>query len=134
MRKSNLRVVLRAIRCTNMTWNYFRYRILGFSNSELWCSIHESCRVNFPFFLFIIWHYQVRRKDFWLLSTVKRVLKEFIPSLCHDADGLIFQVRFFVLFVYYDMKMLRRVVCFIWPSCMVQSVVFQTRTEMVIVV
>ncbi|CAD6251571.1 unnamed protein product [Miscanthus lutarioriparius] len=33
----------------------------------------------------------VRRKDFWLLSTVKKVLKVFIPSLCHDADGLIFQ-------------------------------------------
>ena len=36
--------------------------------------------------------YQARRKDFWLLHTAKRVLKEFIPSLCHDADGLIFQV------------------------------------------
>lgn len=35
---------------------------------------------------------QVRRKDFWLLSTVTKVLKEFIPKLSHDADGLIFQV------------------------------------------
>ncbi|KAH9608157.1 hypothetical protein KSS87_015409 [Heliosperma pusillum] len=34
---------------------------------------------------------QVRRKDFWLLSTVGKVLKEFIPKLSHDADGLIFQ-------------------------------------------
>lgn len=35
---------------------------------------------------------QVRRKDFWLLSTVTKLLKEFIPKLSHDADGLIFQV------------------------------------------
>jgi hypothetical protein len=36
--------------------------------------------------------YQVRRKDFWLLSTVTKLLKEFIPRLSHDADGLIFQL------------------------------------------
>ena len=36
--------------------------------------------------------YQVRRKDFWLLSTVKKLLKEFIPALSHESDGLIFQV------------------------------------------
>lgn len=35
---------------------------------------------------------QVRRKDFWLLSTVNKLLTEFIPRLSHDADGLIFQV------------------------------------------
>ena len=34
----------------------------------------------------------MRRKDFWLLSTVNKVLKEFIPKLSHEADGLIFQV------------------------------------------
>ncbi|EEF34492.1 mRNA capping enzyme, putative [Ricinus communis] len=34
---------------------------------------------------------EVRRKDFWLLSTVTKLLKEFIPKLSHDADGLIFQ-------------------------------------------
>ncbi|XP_022747225.1 mRNA-capping enzyme-like isoform X3 [Durio zibethinus] len=34
---------------------------------------------------------EVRRKDFWLLSTVNKVLKEFIPKLSHEADGLIFQ-------------------------------------------
>ncbi|XP_072967023.1 uncharacterized protein [Typha angustifolia] len=33
----------------------------------------------------------VRRKDFWLLSTVAKLLKEFIPRLSHAADGLIFQ-------------------------------------------
>ena len=34
----------------------------------------------------------MQRKDFWLLSTVNKVLKEFIPNLSHEADGLIFQV------------------------------------------
>lgn len=34
----------------------------------------------------------MRRKDFWLLSAVEKVLKGFIPSLSHEADGLIFQV------------------------------------------
>lgn len=36
--------------------------------------------------------FRVRRKDFWLLSTVGKLLKEFIPHLSHDADGLVFQV------------------------------------------
>ncbi|GMY25433.1 mRNA-capping enzyme [Fagus crenata] len=35
--------------------------------------------------------FRVRRKDFWLLSTVSKVLKEFIPKLSHESDGLIFQ-------------------------------------------
>ncbi|XP_015894469.3 uncharacterized protein LOC107428455 [Ziziphus jujuba] len=36
--------------------------------------------------------FRVRRKDFWLLTTVNKLLKEFIPrKLSHDADGLIFQ-------------------------------------------
>ncbi|XP_021774796.1 mRNA-capping enzyme-like [Chenopodium quinoa] len=35
--------------------------------------------------------FRVRRKDFWLLSTVRKLLNEFIPNLSHEADGLIFQ-------------------------------------------
>ncbi|XP_010543241.1 PREDICTED: mRNA-capping enzyme isoform X2 [Tarenaya hassleriana] len=35
--------------------------------------------------------FRVRRKDFWLLSAVEKVLKGFIPKLSHEADGLIFQ-------------------------------------------
>ncbi|GAB4833948.1 hypothetical protein Ancab_032195 [Ancistrocladus abbreviatus] len=35
--------------------------------------------------------FRVRRKDFWPLSTVTKLLKEFIPRLSHEADGLIFQ-------------------------------------------
>lgn len=31
-------------------------------------------------------------KGFWLLSTVEKLLKTTIPSLSHEADGLIFQV------------------------------------------
>ncbi|MCH95367.1 mRNA-capping enzyme, partial [Trifolium medium] len=34
---------------------------------------------------------EVRRKDFWLLSTVQKLLREFIKRLSHEADGLIFQ-------------------------------------------
>uniref|UniRef100_A0A803KTR5 mRNA guanylyltransferase n=1 Tax=Chenopodium quinoa TaxID=63459 RepID=A0A803KTR5_CHEQI len=36
--------------------------------------------------------FRVRRKDFWLLSTVGKLLNEFIPNLSHEADGLIFQI------------------------------------------
>ncbi|XP_047332466.1 mRNA-capping enzyme-like isoform X2 [Impatiens glandulifera] len=35
--------------------------------------------------------FRVRRKAFWLLPTVNKLLGGFIPSLSHDADGLIFQ-------------------------------------------
>lgn len=35
--------------------------------------------------------FRVRRKDFWMLSAVGKVLKDFIPRLSHEADGLIFQ-------------------------------------------
>ncbi|XP_004301983.1 PREDICTED: mRNA-capping enzyme-like [Fragaria vesca subsp. vesca] len=35
--------------------------------------------------------FTVRRKGFWLLSTVEKLLKEFIPRLSHAADGVIFQ-------------------------------------------
>ncbi|EES08355.1 hypothetical protein BDA96_05G104000 [Sorghum bicolor] len=51
----------------------------------------ESGAKSNPLYKYDMELFSVRRKDFWLLSTVKKVLKEFIPSLCHDADGLIFQ-------------------------------------------
>ncbi|KAF8394951.1 hypothetical protein HHK36_018890 [Tetracentron sinense] len=44
-----------------------------------------------PYYRYDLESFRVRRKDFWLLSTVTRLLKEFIPRLSHDADGLIFQ-------------------------------------------
>lgn len=34
----------------------------------------------------------MRRKGFWLLSTVTKLLRKFIPGLSHASDGLIFQV------------------------------------------
>lgn len=59
-----------------------------------WITINSSLIFGF---------YQVRRKDFWLLSTVKKLLKEFIPALSHESDGLIFQVgwscRFWLWYV-----------------------------------
>ncbi|PIA46330.1 hypothetical protein AQUCO_01500093v1 [Aquilegia coerulea] len=35
--------------------------------------------------------FRVRRKDFWPLSTVSKILLDFVPKLSHEADGLIFQ-------------------------------------------
>ncbi|KAF7845405.1 mRNA-capping enzyme-like [Senna tora] len=44
-----------------------------------------------PYYRYDLEPFRVRRKDFWLLSTVTKLLKEFIRRLSHDADGLIFQ-------------------------------------------
>ncbi|KAI5663666.1 hypothetical protein M9H77_22989 [Catharanthus roseus] len=44
-----------------------------------------------PYYRYELEPFRVRRKDFWLLSTVNKLLKEFIPKLSHEADGLIFQ-------------------------------------------
>ncbi|XP_057513115.1 uncharacterized protein LOC130795154 isoform X2 [Actinidia eriantha] len=44
-----------------------------------------------PYYRYDLEPFRVRRKDFWLLSTVTKLLKEFIPRLSHEADGLIFQ-------------------------------------------
>ncbi|CAM0874827.1 unnamed protein product [Alopecurus aequalis] len=51
----------------------------------------ESGAKSSPIYRYDMELFSTRRKDFWLLSTAKKVLKVFIPSLCHDADGLIFQ-------------------------------------------
>uniref|UniRef100_A0A0D9XQE2 mRNA guanylyltransferase n=1 Tax=Leersia perrieri TaxID=77586 RepID=A0A0D9XQE2_9ORYZ len=51
----------------------------------------ESGAKSNPMYKYDMELFSVRRKDFWLLSTVTKLLKEFIPSLSHDADGLIFQ-------------------------------------------
>ncbi|XP_074578126.1 uncharacterized protein LOC141834687 isoform X1 [Curcuma longa] len=44
-----------------------------------------------PIYRYDMEPFSVRRKDFWFLSTVTKLLKEFIPRLSHAADGLIFQ-------------------------------------------
>lgn len=33
----------------------------------------------------------MRRKEFWPLTKAKSLINKFIPQLCHEADGLIFQ-------------------------------------------
>ncbi|XP_052476895.1 uncharacterized protein LOC105786527 isoform X4 [Gossypium raimondii] len=52
---------------------------------------HNIYQGRNPYYRFDLEPFRVRRKDFWLLSTVNKVLKEFIPKLSHEADGLIFQ-------------------------------------------
>ncbi|KAK7256866.1 hypothetical protein RIF29_30409 [Crotalaria pallida] len=52
---------------------------------------HERYHGRNPYYRYDLEPFRVRRKDFWLLSTVTKLLKEFIPKLSHDADGLIFQ-------------------------------------------
>lgn len=44
-----------------------------------------------PYYRYDLELFRVRRKDFYLLSTVTKLLKEFIPRLSHASDGLIFQ-------------------------------------------
>ncbi|KAM7521576.1 hypothetical protein LguiA_011478 [Lonicera macranthoides] len=48
-------------------------------------------RSSSPHYRYDLEPFRVRRKDFYLLSTVAKLLKEFIPRLSHAADGLIFQ-------------------------------------------
>ncbi|KAK4775931.1 hypothetical protein SAY87_023892 [Trapa incisa] len=52
---------------------------------------HNIYQSRNPYYRYDLEPFRVRRKDFWLLSTVTKLLKEFIPRLSHDADGLIFQ-------------------------------------------
>ncbi|XP_074570709.1 uncharacterized protein LOC141827381 isoform X1 [Curcuma longa] len=51
----------------------------------------ESDSKGHPIYRYDMEPFSVRRKDFWFLSTVTKLLKEFIPRLSHAADGLIFQ-------------------------------------------
>ncbi|KAI3888786.1 hypothetical protein MKX03_017429 [Papaver bracteatum] len=45
-----------------------------------------------PYYIYDLEPFRVRRKNFWLLSTVTKLLQRFIPKrLSHEADGLIFQ-------------------------------------------
>ncbi|PIA54431.1 hypothetical protein AQUCO_00900761v1, partial [Aquilegia coerulea] len=44
-----------------------------------------------PYYRYDMEPFRVRRKDFWLLSVVTKLLENFIPKLSHEADGLIFQ-------------------------------------------
>ncbi|XP_068338757.1 uncharacterized protein [Pyrus communis] len=44
-----------------------------------------------PYYRYDFELFSVRRKGFWLLSTVTKLLRKFIPGLSHASDGLIFQ-------------------------------------------
>ncbi|KAM7463992.1 hypothetical protein LguiA_032113 [Lonicera macranthoides] len=52
---------------------------------------HNIYQSRNPYYRYDLEPFRVRRKDFWLLSTVTKLLKEFIPRLSHAADGLVFQ-------------------------------------------
>ncbi len=38
--------------------------------------------------------FSVRRKEFWPLTAMQKLLTSFIPNLSHESDGLIFQVGY----------------------------------------
>ncbi|ESW34402.1 hypothetical protein PHAVU_001G149600 [Phaseolus vulgaris] len=44
-----------------------------------------------PYYRYDLEPFSVRRKGFWLLSTVSKLLHKFIPQLSHSSDGLVFQ-------------------------------------------
>uniref|UniRef100_A0A2P2LYM9 mRNA guanylyltransferase n=1 Tax=Rhizophora mucronata TaxID=61149 RepID=A0A2P2LYM9_RHIMU len=68
-------------------WKMLEKEVIEPRNNERQ-SIYQSRN---PYYRYDLEPFRVRRKDFWLLSTVTKLLKEFIPRLSHDADGLIFQ-------------------------------------------
>ena len=51
------------------------------------------CQSRNSYYRYVLESSRMWRKDFWLISTVPKILKEFIPRLSHEADGLIFQGR-----------------------------------------
>ncbi|GLT37567.1 hypothetical protein SLA2020_118780 [Shorea laevis] len=68
-------------------WKMLEEEVIGPRNYERQ-NIYQSRN---PYYRYDLEPFRVRRKDFWLLSTVTKLLKEFIPKLSHAADGLIFQ-------------------------------------------
>ncbi|XP_024027932.1 mRNA-capping enzyme isoform X1 [Morus notabilis] len=68
-------------------WKMLEKEVIEPRNQER----HSIYQSRNPYYRYDLEPFRVRRKDFWLLSTVTKLLKEFIPRLSHDADGLIFQ-------------------------------------------
>ncbi|XP_077225488.1 uncharacterized protein LOC143858668 [Tasmannia lanceolata] len=68
-------------------WKLLEKEVIEPRNNERSNIIHSRN----PYYRYDMEPFRVRRKDFWLLSTVTKLLKEFIPKLSHEADGLIFQ-------------------------------------------
>ncbi|XP_024013892.1 mRNA-capping enzyme isoform X2 [Eutrema salsugineum] len=63
-------------------WNMAQSEVINVRNAEK----HKSHCYRYDLEPFGVWI-----KGFWLLSTVEKILKNTIPSLSHEADGLIFQ-------------------------------------------
>ncbi|XP_010423938.1 PREDICTED: mRNA-capping enzyme isoform X1 [Camelina sativa] len=63
-------------------WNMFVREVIGPRGAE---KLRSHC------YRYDLEPFAVRMKGFWLLSTVEKLLKTTIPSLSHEADGLIFQ-------------------------------------------
>ncbi|KAL8152899.1 hypothetical protein V2J09_010659 [Rumex salicifolius] len=71
----------------NERWRMIEKEVIEPRNAE-----RRSIESTQKFYYRYDWEpFRVRRKDFWLLSAVTKVLKDFIPKLSHDSDGLIFQ-------------------------------------------
>ncbi|XP_065852096.1 uncharacterized protein [Euphorbia lathyris] len=68
-------------------WKMLEKEVIEPRNSER----HNIYQSRNPYYRYDLEPFRVRRKDFWPLTTVTRLLKEFIPKLSHEADGLIFQ-------------------------------------------
>ncbi|CAL1378872.1 unnamed protein product [Linum trigynum] len=68
-------------------WKMIEKEVLGPRNAERHNAYHSR---EFSY-RYELEPFRVRRKDFWLLSTVTKLLRDFIPKLSHEADGLIFQ-------------------------------------------
>ncbi|XP_077253045.1 uncharacterized protein LOC143892358 isoform X2 [Tasmannia lanceolata] len=68
-------------------WKLLEKEVIEPRNNERSNIIHSRN----PYYRYDMEPFRVRRKDFWLLSTVTKLLKGFIPRLSHEADGLIFQ-------------------------------------------
>ncbi|XP_028787399.1 mRNA-capping enzyme-like [Neltuma alba] len=68
-------------------WKMLEKEVIEPRNQER----HNTYQSRNPYYRYDLEPFRVRRKDFWLLSTVTKLLNEFIKKLSHDADGLIFQ-------------------------------------------
>jgi mRNA-capping enzyme len=70
----------------------------GFPFSERWRLIEEELIQPRQSDSKANWHYDygmeafgVMRKDFWMLSTVRKLLQKFIPNLPHRESGIVFR-------------------------------------------
>lgn len=85
---------LMAINNVSLVERPFHERWMILENEVIKPRNHERdvlYRSRNPYYRYDLEPFRVRRKDFYLLSAVNKLLREFIPKLSHEADGLIFQ-------------------------------------------